>query len=218
MKTTTTTLFFSLAIGLLVFGLAPAGTLDPPGPPAPTMVPLTSIFNKWGVPKTGQTACWDAAGTSISCTNMGMDGTYQAGVSVGPRFTNNNDGTVKDNLTGLIWLQNANCGGPATWTGALSRASTLATGNCGLSDGSVAGAWRLPNVKEMHSLIDFSQASPALSAGHPFLGVFSGRYWSSTSNVFSPSFAWYVSIENGSVGPDLSKTGAISVWPVRGGR
>ena len=45
-----------------------------------------------------------------------------------PRFTDNSDGTVTDNLTGLIWLKDANCFGDRTWISALSDANGLASG------------------------------------------------------------------------------------------
>jgi hypothetical protein len=48
---------------------------------------------------------------------------------------------------------------------------SLAAPSCGLSDGSVAGDWKLPNVREMLSLIDYSRILPALPAGHPFTSV-----------------------------------------------
>jgi len=219
--TTNTKWLFSLAIGSLVFGLVLAGTLDPPGPPAPTMVTLQQIYDKLGalagVGKTGQTTCWNAAGTLISCAGTGQDGALQKGVPVSPRFTDNADGTVKDNLTGLIWLKNANCFGDQPWTNALSSANTLANGACGLTDGSVAGTWRLPNVRELKSLIDFGQFLPALSPGHPFAGVQSDIYWSSTTNVSSPNYAWYVTL--GYAGDStVGKTFAHDVWPVRGGQ
>jgi len=223
MKTTTTKLFFSLVIGLLVFGSAPAGTLDPPGPPAPTMVTLQQIYDKLsgglgmvGVPKTGQTTCWNASGTIIACAGTGQDGALQKGISASPRFTDNADGTVKDNLTGLIWLKNANCFGVQTWTNALSNSNTLANGACGLTDGSVAGAWRLPNVKELQSLIDFSLFNPALPSGHPFSGVQLNFYWSSTAYAVGPSYAWGVNLVNGYVRSD-DKGFTDYLWPVRGG-
>jgi hypothetical protein len=123
------------------------------------------------VAQTGQTGCWDFNGTSIECIGTGQDGEYQDGESVDPRFTDNGDGTVTDNLTGLIWLQDPTCFGLRNWTDALSDANTLANGSCGLTDGSIAGDWRLPNVKEFQSLIDFGQHDPALPPGHPFSGV-----------------------------------------------
>ena len=196
MKSTTAKRVFFLTIGLLLFGSALAGTLEPPGPVAPTMVTLQQIYDKIGpgagVARTGQTTCWDASGAVISCAGTGQDGALQKGFSVSPRFTDNLNGTVKDNLTGLIWLKNANCFGLRTWTNALSNSNTLASGACGLSDGSAAGAWRLPNIKELQSLIDFGQFNPALPVGHPLSGVQSYYYWSSTSDAGYRFYAWYV--------------------------
>ena len=217
----TTKLLFSLAAGFLASGLVLAGALDPPGSPAPTMVTLQQIYDKLGTPaglaKTGQTACWNLSGTPISCAGTGQDGAFQKGASVSPRFTDNADGTVKDNLTGLIWLKNANCFGSPTWPNALSNANTLASGACGLTDGSVAGAWRLPNVRELLSLIDYGRSSPALPAGHPFSGVVNSNYWSSTSHAVVPSSSWNVNIDNGFFTP-YDKTFTLYVWPVRGGQ
>ena len=177
------------------------------------------------VPKTGQTTSY----------NTGDDGDYQLGTNAvltptnstsgaylvpswtGARFTDNGDGTVRDNLTGLIWLKNANCFGGLNWDPALMAANGLADGSCGLSDGSSAGDWRLPNVNELHSLIDLSQNNPALPAGHPFTGV-SVDYWSSTSNAAFASNAWSVDLINGGVIDDPKSDEAFNVWPVRGGQ
>ena len=70
----------------------------------------------------------------------GDDGDHEKGVEwQNPRFTDNGDGTVTDNLTGLIWLKDANCFGTRTWNNALSDSNGLASGSCGLTDGSNAG-------------------------------------------------------------------------------
>ena len=62
------------------------------------------------VPKTGQVTCYDAGGNVINCAGTGQDGELQKGVELPtPRFTDKGNGTVKDNLTGLTWLKNANC-------------------------------------------------------------------------------------------------------------
>jgi len=182
---------------------------------------------------TGQTQCWDDASPAhvIPCAGTGQDGDIQAGVPFPtPRFRADDNGTVKDNLTGLIWLQQADCFGPRTWIDALEDATTLASGRCGLSDGSVAGAWRLPNVKELQSLIDFGAVNPdaphhpilALPSGHPFTNVQSNFYWSSTTRVRFPEDAWGVSLRVGITHPDPAQGGASKqetrrVWPVRGG-
>ena len=58
-------------------------------------------------------------GQTISYAS-GDDGDVQAGVAwPDPRFTDNGDGTITDNLTGLMWLKDANCFGSQTWTNAL---------------------------------------------------------------------------------------------------
>jgi len=134
----TTGFLIVLAMSIAVFVLTEAGDVEPPGPPAPTMVTLQQIYDKLNecvvggrcrIPKTGQTGCWDEQGDPVDCVGTGQDGEYQAGVSVDPKFTDNGDGTVTDNLTGLIWLRDANCFGLTNWTSALSDANTLADGS-----------------------------------------------------------------------------------------
>ena len=58
----------------------------------------------------------------------------------------NGDGTVTDNVTHLVWLKNADCFGMQSWSAAMTSASTLAGGACGLTDSSTAGQWRVPIV------------------------------------------------------------------------
>ena len=141
------------------------------------------------IPQTGQTSCWDGAGNSVPCLNTGQDGDRQAGVSEpNPRFTTNGDGTVTDNYTGLTWLQDATCLG-GLWEAALIQANNLSDGQCGLTDGSLPGDWRLPNVKELESLIDYQVGG--WPADHPFIG-YSGTvtYWSSTTDPTQPNLAY----------------------------
>ena len=93
--------------------------------------------NVW---RTGQTNCYDTNANIIPCVGTGQDGEYRAGVAwPSPRFTDNGNGTVTDNLTGLIWLKDAGCLGEQTWANALNSANTLNSGECGLSDGSQEG-------------------------------------------------------------------------------
>jgi hypothetical protein len=191
-------------------------------------VEIFGVTGTYGaVAKTGQNQCYDEATNNaeacVAAEHKGQDGFHQKGASVTSRFTDNSDGTVTDNLTGLIWLKNANCAGSKmVWWDALDFAYTLYdgstshnSGDCGLDDGSSAEDWRLPNVKELQSLIDFSQYGPALSSGHPFENVVTGYYRSSSTNVNNTSKAWYVYINDGRVLND-SKTVIAYVWPVRG--
>ena len=146
-----------------------------------------------------------------------------------PRFTDNTDGTVTDNLTGLIWLQDANCFGARDWAAALTDAATLNSGECGLSltEGSAEGDWRLPNQKELSSLVNLQYVTPALSnaagdqkwtAGDPFLNVQSSYYWSSSTVISELASAWRVDLNSGIVDGDDKTTGSHPVWPVRDGQ
>ncbi|MEO5376690.1 MAG: DUF1566 domain-containing protein [Magnetococcus sp. DMHC-6] len=159
------------------------------------------------IPKTGQTKVYAT----------GDDGDLQKGVAwPDPRFTDNGDGTVKDNLTGLIWLKNANCFSSQSWTNALSSANGLASGSCGLTDGSVVGDWRLPTVNELLSFTDDGRSYPPLPLGHPFSSVQTDLYWSSTTFAGGTSLAWIVYLGNGFVN-FIDKSYTYYVWPVRGG-
>ncbi len=103
------------------------------------------------------------------------------------RYTDNCNGTVTDNRSGLIWLKNANCFGEQDWGTAMQSAANLANGQCGLSDGSTSGVWRLPTTGQWKAMVDKSYSTPALSnaegtgqwtEGDPFSGVQLFNYWS----------------------------------------
>lgn len=168
--------------------------------------------------QTGPAKTWQTGQTTSYAP--GDDGDLQRGVSwPEPRFEDNADGTVTDHLTGLIWLKNAYCFGTKKWTDALTACNDLAHGGCGLTDGSNAGDWRLPNRKELLSLIDYSRSHPALPQGHPFDNVQSSLlYWSATTYTSAsyPDGAIYVNMNNGFMSYN-SKSAASCVWPVRGG-
>ena len=168
------------------------------------------------VPQTGQAICYNSLGNPIDCTGTGQDGDIQAGVTVhGPRFTDQHNGTVRDSLTGLIWLKQGNCFEFVTWDQALSEANTLVSGRCGLSDGSVAGDWRLPNLKELMSLIDYAfpqgTNAPEVFADIGFV------YWTSTTLVFDPDQAWIGILQGDYRGIGKALIAGL-VWPVRGGQ
>jgi hypothetical protein len=140
-----------------------------------------------------------------------------------PRYTDNADGTVTNNRTGLIWLKNANCFGETTWYDAKKLVAKLAHGQCGLSDGSQPGMWRLPTKNELRAMVDKKYKGPALSnavgtgkwnENNAFLGVQSSYYWSSNTNVFYKSYAWNMYLNYGEVFQH-SKTRTNYVWPVR---
>ncbi len=179
---------------------------------------VTVIVVAIDLPKTGQTAS----------SSSGDDGALQKGVAwPSPRFMDNTDGTVTDNLTGLMWLKNANCittsyaafdtdgtagDGRVAWQHALDFVAGINAGtysNCG---GGKTG-WRLPNRKELRSLADYSKYNPSLLTGHPFANAQASFYWSSTTYAANTAFAWYVNMYVGFVMAH-DKTNYDYVWPV----
>jgi len=149
---------------------------------------------------------------------VGDDGVLRKGVAwPNPRFTDNSNGTVTDNLTGLVWKKYATLSIASTWYEALNICNALAAGpDTGLSDGSVAGDWRLPNIKELLGLIDYGPSYQALPANHPFKEVDPAPYWSSTtmSNLSDNSKAWTMGFDMG-IADSNDKSGTCAVWPVR---
>ncbi|HSA01654.1 MAG TPA: DUF1566 domain-containing protein [Candidatus Paceibacterota bacterium] len=173
------------------------------------------------VPRSGQTPT-----LPVNPAPAGSDGALQKGVVwPNPRFSDNTNGTITDNLTGLIWLKNCEAFGDRAWTQALNDCATLNSGEKGLSDGSVEGDWRLPNMKELESLVDWAYMDPALpntvgtgqwTSGNPFTG-YPVNVWSSCTQQEYAEMAWSVDFFAGGHGAD-SKSQAHQVWPVRGGQ
>jgi hypothetical protein len=171
------------------------------------------------LPRTGQAISY-ASGDDFSA---------QKGIAwPSSRFTDNGNGTITDRLTGLVWMKNAGCFNPTNWSAALTAANQLASGACGLSDGSVAGQWRMPNVNELESVVDVSRANPAVSAGAPFTNIALGNaYWSSTTYTALPTNAMAIRFTDGRWinGADpgdgsfnnAKTTSANSLWAVRSG-
>ncbi|OGU04772.1 MAG: hypothetical protein A2075_16100 [Geobacteraceae bacterium GWC2_58_44] len=195
------------------------------------MFPVSAVAGTIQLPQTGQTKCYDTVGTEISCAGTGQDGDKKMGVpwSDAGRFTNNGNGTTTDNLTGLIWLQKANCNesvggiakssGSLTWADALAWSNNLASGKCGLTDGSILRTWRLPTRKELKSLVnrgEVNNSSWLVSKGFDNVQA-DGYYWSSSSYAGITHGAWGVHMSGGFV-INTFKTDSLYVWPVRGGQ
>jgi len=92
---------------------------------------------------------------------------------------------VLDRLTGLVWTRNANRAEyPLAWQEALDHIATM-------NRDKVSGSadWRLPNRRELRSLMSHQTRMPALPEGHPFVNVFSGWYWTSTTAAINTAYA-----------------------------
>lgn len=107
------------------------------------------------------------------------------------RFIDNGNGTVTDNATQLDWQQGYSSA--ITWQAALVYCAdlTLAT----QSD------WRLPNVKELSSLVSEDRIAPAIDTT-AFPGTPTYGYWSSSSYIEYSASAWVVFFHSGYVGPE----------------
>lgn len=120
-----------------------------------------------------------------------------------------------DNRTGLMWLTDprtdAGFKGPQTWESALTSCTVTLNGMAyaGYTD------WRLPNVRELMSIVDYSKSLPRINTT-AFPNTVSGIYWTSTTYVPGPASAWYGGFSSGSVNI-TSKTGNNYVRCVRGG-
>jgi len=181
--------------------------------PAPAPAPQSSV----ALPRTGQTLCYDVAGATIACAGTGQDGELQTGVAEpSPRFVVDGTGDcVTDNLTGLMWTRDANRpAAPLSWQLSLDYANTLVL--CGFDD------WRLPNRKELRSLINYNLANNATTLNTlGFSNVQANLYWSSSSSAPVPpifvAHAWIAVMRDGDETRGL-KTDSHFVWPVRAGQ
>lgn len=173
------------------------------------------------LPRTGQTTSYANGDDGDGVTRKGVAWPTQ-------RFEDKLDGTVKDKLTGLIWLKNAGCFPASIWSTALTQANQLAHGQCGLSDSSIAGQWRMPNVNELESLVDAAHSQPAVTPNSGFTGInLSTAYWSSTTytagtnNAMAIRFSdsrWINGPENGNPQFDNVKASSNNMlWAVKDG-
>jgi len=158
------------------------GFQQPSAGPASTMYTLDNIKSKidtnaFKLPKTGQT-------TSYVDYD---DGYYQKGSSIDPRFVDNGDGTITDSATNLMWAKDGNdagCnnGSKITWASAITYCEGLDF--AGHTD------WRLPNIKELISIMDYGTKTPAINATF-FPHTQSDYYWSSSTSFDMSAFAWH---------------------------
>lgn len=207
------------------------------------------------LPATGQTTCWDVGThTPTACAGTQQDGEVLAGMPLA--YVDNGDGTVSDLTTGLMWEKKGDDGSihdynnlAITWANAFSYFINRLNNRCkndesvdcsagGDSDCSGVGGpcgfagyrnWRVPNMRELASIIDYSAQSPAVKpVFHDSIACTpgcshltcsctnNGAHWTSTTYVATPGSAWNMTFGQGNTGPSVKTTG-MQVRAVRGG-
>lgn len=168
--------------------------------------------------RTGQSSCYDQEGSIIEHAGTGQDGDLQSGVVwPEPRFSDNGNGTITDNLTGFDWLKDGGCLAVMTWQAAMDLAADFnlraASFQCaGLTE--PGAGWRLPEIRDLETLINAEEVhGNHWLNGRGFRKMGSGSYWSATLAPDSYS-AWSFDIAGGEV-VKSAKVNSLKVLLVR---
>ena len=179
--------------------------------------------------RTGQIQCDQGTGTLGACPGhpVGQDGSLQKGAAFS--YVDNGDGTVTDNVTGLMWEKLSDDGSIHDWDANYTWYDAFRVKIAALNRAVFAGYhdWRLPNHRELESLVDLNRSRPAINpvfhtdcvpgcTGLKCSCTQSFRYWSSTTYAFGTTGAWGVYFYDGFVNSYV-KTGNGYVRAVRGG-
>jgi hypothetical protein len=134
----------------------------------------------------------------VSSFVSGDDGALKATIT--KMYIDNGDGTVTDNVTGLIYQKCSSGQGAIdcstgnaityTWNNANSYCNSL---------GLAGKSWRLPTVNELANILDYSKSTSPTIDEKQFPSTKSGNYWTSSSLALSTDLAWRVSFNIGSI-------------------
>lgn len=198
-----TRIIFGIALGALLLsagfaGFAAAATIS------------THTFTACNLPDTAQTGDYTAT--------FGEDNDYRPSGSQ-PSYTIYSPGGTSsvtvDNRTGLMWVTNPNdalIGGNNSWENVLTACDT-GIGAAGTYAG--YNDWRLPNARELLSIVDYSRSNPAINTAY-FSNTQNDAYWTSTTVAQTTTSAWFVTFTEGVIG-SITKTTPYFIRCVRGG-
>jgi hypothetical protein len=128
-----------------------------------TDVTINCVTGRYNVVDTDQFSCYDSInGTLKTCVGDGYDADYTGSLA---DYTLSDDGSmVSDNVTGLIWTQSPDTDGNGTVDVDDKLLLSEAQSYCSnLTDGDFD--WRLPDIKELYSLILFDGGDPSTYTG-----------------------------------------------------
>jgi len=142
----------------------------------------------------------------------GDDANYQTGKPF--YYTDHGDGTVTDNVTGLMWPKDGSGLGcwnsqTSSWAEAINYCETLEF--AGHLD------WRLPNIRELASLINYGTVGPAMDTAVFTNTVWDGYYWTSTP-CDNSAYAWSMQFYDGGSYAVHKTVSSIYLRAVRGGQ
>ncbi|MBS3809348.1 MAG: DUF1566 domain-containing protein [Desulfobacterales bacterium] len=172
--------------------------------------PVRTAATPVNILKTGQQDCYDQAGQKISCKESGQDGQLSIGRPWPDlRFIESGQ-TVYDKLTGLTWTRSA-AGHDhfLNWYDAIEAVKKM---NREKAHG--YNNWRMPDIRELESLVDLGSHSPAIEEKHPFSNV-EMFYWSSTTSMYETRYAWALYLQDGAAGVGFKANSGFHLWPVR---
>ena len=172
---------------------------------------VTGDLSGGGILKTGQTTPYQTDYPGAGNTD-GCDGAYQAGTAISYSWGDLSHDTVIDNVTGLMWASDGNglgcySGGSQNWTLAIAWAEDLDF--AGYDD------WRLPNRRELESLINCENANPSIDTTY-FPNTRNSAYWTSTTVSADTAGAWAPNFSMGYTFYEYKSTGC-RCRAVRGG-
>lgn len=224
-------------VGAIIVAGCPSGnTSDPNSAPPPPSGGGSGDSGSGGEAAVVEATLQIAATGQTTSYRDDDDGDLQLGESMAAaqRFTNNGDGTITDELTGLMWLRDASClihnyeewetdGWAEGWVPWARAFLFIEQINDGTLSACAAGYgdWRLPNVVELESLVNAEEVTifDWLNAVG-FVGVEQQDYWTSTTDPDTiTTFAYTVNMDDGTVsrlGNKVTAPAITSVWPVRG--
>jgi len=177
------------------------------------------------LPDTGQTKCYQGVSpySEIPCEGTGQDGAY----NINPlSYTDNGNGTVTDNNTGIMWQKYENAS-TYNWyqaSGTYDATYNPTTQNiCGSLNLGSSSDWRLPSKKELMSIVAYGIPFPGATIDTTYFpNTHESNYWSSTTVAGYPDLAWHVHFYDGAVDDaivyDYYKNYSLFVRCVRGGQ
>lgn len=190
---------------------------------------LASALPAARIMKTGEAGCYDANGKGTACAGTGQDGELQEGRV--RSYTDNGDGTITDNQTGLMWEKKSQDSTIHDWNNVYTWTDAEGVFIAGLNTANFAGHnnWRLPNRFELDSLLDLGTHDPLVDPAFDSGCVVSCTvtscsctsstltYWSSTTMLPFPNQAWFVAFFAAGFDNSDLKTNSNAVRAVRGG-